>query len=98
MRLQIDFTHHNAKINQTPKTFSVKEQDHKLISMRRNKRLTPPAKMTKWGMISIPVYQNARRGRECTRPSPVIMIKLSELVEDLFCQIKSMSRDDMIVP
>ena len=66
--------------------------------MRRNKRLAPPVKMAKWGMISIPVYQNAKRGRECTRSSPVIMIKLSELAEDLFCQIKSMSRDDMIVP
>ena len=51
--------------------------------------------MTKWGIIPTPVYQNTRLWR-FWRPSPVIMIKLQGLAEDLLCQIKSMNTDDMI--
>ena len=80
----------------TQKIFLIKEQDHKYRSMRMKKRLIPSAKITKWGIITISVYQNVRWGRRYWRSSPVIMIKLPGLAEDLLWQIKSMSTDNTI--
>ena len=45
--------------------------------------MTPPAKMTKLGMTTIPVFQNTRWGRGWWRLSPVIMIKSQKLTEDI---------------
>ena len=80
MQLQIDSTYQNTKYIKLQTLFLVKE-DHKLRSMRRNKGLTPHVKITKRTEHDSSILEH-QMSNEMLRPTPAIMIKLTELAED----------------
>ena len=94
MQLVSDYTHQNLKKENINNHFCKRSRSQ--IEIDEEEQIDTSRKMTKWGIIPIPVNQNTRLWR-FWRPNPVIMIKLPGLAEDLLCQIKSMSTDDMIV-
>ena len=94
MQLNTDYTHQNVKKEYTNNHFWKRSRSQ--IEIDKEQKIDTSRKKTKWGIITIPVYHSTRWWR-FWRPNPVIMIKLPRLAEDLLCQIKSMSTDDMIV-
>ena len=94
MQLDTDYTHQNVKKQHTNYHFCKRSRSQ--IEIDKEEKIDTSRKLTKWGIITIPVYQNTRWWK-FWRPNPVIMIKLPGLAEDLLCKIKSMRADDMIV-
>ena len=95
MQLDTDHTHQNVKKEHINNHFC--ERSRSQIEFNEEEKIDTSWKMTKLEFIPIPVNQNTRCWRRFWRPSPVIMIiKFSELAEDLLCQIKSICTDNMI--
>ena len=92
MQLDTDYIRQNVKKEHTNNHFCTRSRSQ--IEIDNQEKIDTSRKLTKWGIITIPVYQNTIWWR-FWRPNPVIMIKLPGLAKDLLCQIKSMSTDDI---